>query len=141
MSVSSAHPGAKGLRIAHITQDRQRSSAHASTDYILLIMYRNALHGRLGCHLPAVMLRVCEVLGSQRQTFENVFLIYKTARFHPSGLTSDGAKIRIISETCKDFEKNIQNDRFYCQKQRSLTSSNLTDSFVKMPLMVPLSSA
>jgi len=31
---SSAHPGAKGLRIAHITQDRQRSSAHASTDYI-----------------------------------------------------------------------------------------------------------
>ncbi len=31
---SSAHPGAKGLRIAHITQDRQRQLAHASTDYI-----------------------------------------------------------------------------------------------------------
>ena len=117
------------------------AEAHARTDYIINMYIETYQTQTPCCHLPAVMLRVCEVLGSQRQTFENVFLIYKTARFHPSGLTSDGAKIRIISETCKDFEKNIQNDRFYCQKQRSLTSSNLTDSFVKMPLMVPLSSA
>ena len=32
---SSAYPGFVGLRIALITQDRQRSSAHASTNYIL----------------------------------------------------------------------------------------------------------
>jgi len=43
--------------------------------------YRNAPRRRFGCHLPVVMLRVCEDLGSQRQTFENVFLIHKTARF------------------------------------------------------------
>ena len=29
-----AYPGVKGLRIAHLTQDRQRSQAHASTNYI-----------------------------------------------------------------------------------------------------------
>ncbi len=43
-------------------------------------VYRNAPRRRLGCHLPVVMLRSCEVRESQRQTFENVFLITKTAR-------------------------------------------------------------
>jgi hypothetical protein len=32
--VLSAHPGITGLRIAHITQDRQRQLAHARTNYI-----------------------------------------------------------------------------------------------------------
>ena len=36
---SSAHPGITGSRIAHITQDRQRQLAHASTDYIFKKMY------------------------------------------------------------------------------------------------------
>ena len=31
---SPAHPGITGSRIAHITQDKQRQLAHASTDYI-----------------------------------------------------------------------------------------------------------
>jgi len=33
----SAHPGITGLRIAQLTQDRQRSLAHASTLYIFRV--------------------------------------------------------------------------------------------------------
>jgi hypothetical protein len=39
------------------------------------------------------MLRVCEVLGSQRQAFENVFLIYNTALSPATGKLGDVAKI------------------------------------------------
>ena len=35
---------------------------------------------RFGCHLPVVVFGICEILDTQRQTFENVFLIYMTAR-------------------------------------------------------------
>ena len=45
--------------------------------------------------------RVCEVRSPQRQTSENVFLIYKTARLPTAGLTSDGAKIERILELYK----------------------------------------
>ena len=60
--------------------------------YIIKV-YRNAPRRRFGCHLPAVMLRVCEVLGSQRQTFENVFLIYKTVHYPRIDNMNDAAKI------------------------------------------------
>ena len=43
----SAHPGLVGLRIALITQDRQRQLAHARTNYIIFKVYRNALRRRL----------------------------------------------------------------------------------------------
>ena len=76
---SSAHPEIVGSRIALSTQDRQRQLAHASTDYIIKV-YRNALRRRLGCHLSVVEIGTCEIHDSQRQTFENVFLIYKIAR-------------------------------------------------------------
>ena len=42
-------------------------------------MYINALRKRFGCHLPVVELGTCEIHDPQRQTFENVFLIYMTA--------------------------------------------------------------
>ena len=71
-------------------------------------VYRYAPRRRFGCHLPVVGFgRVCEVRSPQRQTFENVFLIYKTARSPVAGLTSDGAKIIIIvEETKKNDEKS-----------------------------------
>ena len=42
---------------------------------------------------------------TQRQTLENVFLIYMTARSPIGGLTSDGAKIRNNFETAKEKEE------------------------------------
>ena len=44
---SSAHPGYTGLRIAQLTQDRQRQLAHARTNYISIKVYRNAPRRRL----------------------------------------------------------------------------------------------
>ena len=76
--------------------------------YIIKV-YRNAPRRRFGCLLPAVMLRVCEVLGSQRQTFENVFLIYKTA-FHPQ---------RVNERCCKNkkyYWKKKEINRFFIPK-------------------------
>ena len=57
------------------------------------------------CHLSVVVLRICEIRDAQRQTFENVFLIYMTARSPIGGLTSDGAKIRNNFETAKEKEE------------------------------------
>ena len=43
---SSIYPGNTGSRIAQPTQDRQRQSAHASTNYINNKEYRNVLRRR-----------------------------------------------------------------------------------------------
>ena len=103
---SSAHPGTTGLRIALPTQDRQRSSAHASTDSII-IRYIETYHTQTSrCHLPAVGNgRVCEVRSPQRQTFENVFLNVYDRPLYPWGLTSDGAKIQINLEFANILEE------------------------------------
>ena len=57
----------------------------------------------LRCHLSVVEIGTCEVHEPQRQTSENVFLIYKTARFAPGGLTSDVAKIQNNADIRKQF--------------------------------------
>ena len=38
-------------------------------------VYRNALTQTLRCHLSVVVLGICEILDTQRQTFENVFSV------------------------------------------------------------------
>ena len=102
----SAYPGAKGLRIAHTTQDRQRLLAHASTNYIRL-RYIETHHVDVSVVICLLWFGICEVLGSQRQTFENVFPIYKIARSPINGLTSDDAKVkRKIGMAKKNEEKN-----------------------------------
>ena len=41
--------------------------------------YIDTLNVDARCHLSVVVLRICEIRDSQRQTSENVFLIYKIA--------------------------------------------------------------
>ena len=53
------------------------------------------------CHLSVVALDFWEVHDSQRQTFENVFLIYKAARRPRVSKLSDGAKIKKKAESSK----------------------------------------
>ena len=50
---------------------------------------------------------ITQIHESQRQTFENVFLIYKTARTPLPGLTGDCTKVVIIPETAKFFSVNL----------------------------------
>ena len=64
---------------------------------------RNAPRRRFGCHLSVVALDFCEVRISQRQTFENVFLIYKIAR-----LAHEWANKR----RCKDMNKSRNDHTF-----------------------------
>ena len=86
-----AHPGVAGLRIALSTQDRQRSLAHASTDYILQ-EYRNALRRRF------VVICLLRVYGFARFVMHNdkrsktSFLYNKTARL----------SLRANKRRCKD---------------------------------------
>ena len=61
------------------------------------------LRRRFGCHLPVVVLGICEILDAQRQTFENVPFIYKAARLPFFGLTSDMAKVRRFDGLPKHF--------------------------------------
>ena len=75
VSLPILEPKAFALPTSHRIDNAE---AHASTDYIINRYIETNQTQTPCCHLPAVMLRVCEVLGSQRQTFENVFLIYKT---------------------------------------------------------------
>ena len=51
---------------------------------------------------------ICEILDAQRQTFENVFLIYKAARSPTEGLTSDTAKIGKYFQTKKESARYFQ---------------------------------
>jgi hypothetical protein len=83
----------------------------------------------LRCHLPIVGNgRVCEVRSPQRQTSENVFLIYKTARLPTAGLTSDAAKIDNNLEKPKKNEENVTFLSFYVKKQ--LFSSKNTEELI-----------
>jgi len=41
----------------------------------LYLKYIDTLHVTPRCHLSVVVLRICEIRDSQRQTLENVFLI------------------------------------------------------------------
>ena len=134
MSVcSSAHPGFVGLRIALITQDRQRSSAHASTNTIYN-KYIETYYVTLRCHLPAVMIGVCEVHEPQRQTSENVLLIYKIARRPTSELTSDSAKLRNINESSKQINKKIKINKKIVKKmtnRREICHSKYYETYLK----------
>ena len=53
-------------------------------------------------HGKAVTTEVAAVRALQRQTSENVFLIYKTARTHSWVAANDGAKGRLIYELAKE---------------------------------------
>ena len=68
----------------------------------------------LRCHLSVVVLRICEIRDAQRQTSENVFLIYKTARLPLAELTCGAAKIVIIIVK----QKFLPHFLFYRQKSR-----------------------
>ena len=99
--------------------------------YINNKVYRNAPRRRFGCHLPVVVFGICEILDTQRQTFENVFLIYKTARSPATGLTSDGAKVEINSETPKIFKRKCRKNASFrfLRPYHQTRQGTSTDSF------------
>ena len=89
---------------------------------LYIIRYIDTLHVTLRCHLSVVSVRGCEVRDAQRQTFENVFLIYMTARSPTAGLTSDVAKISIIFEMAKGLR------RFFTEKKKMPRCSSYSEA-------------
>ena len=86
--------------------ERPFALAHASTDYIN--RYIETHYVTLRCHLSAVEIGTCEIHDPQRQTFENVFLIYKTARFTPKGLQATGQRYEIKLKVARKREKYLE---------------------------------
>ena len=83
---SSAHPGTTGLRIALPTQDRQRSSAHARTNYIIT-RYIDTLNADVSvviCLLWDLDEFAKFVVHNDRRS-KTSFSMYMTARFTPEG--------------------------------------------------------
>ena len=99
------YPGVVGLRIALITQDRQRSLAHASTDYIFKV-YRYAPRD---ASLPSACCDEWNLRSSRPTTTDVRKRLSYTIRppAHPSGLTSDAAKIGNKFETAKETARNF----------------------------------
>ena len=95
----SAHSGTLGLRIASPHRIDNAVSPRQYELYIIKV-YRNAPRDA-SVVICLLWLGICEIRRAQRQTFENVFFIYKTARFTHYGLTSDAANLSIISEKTK----------------------------------------
>jgi hypothetical protein len=77
----SAHPGSTGSRIASPHRIDNAVSPRQYELYIIKV-YRNAPRDA-SVVICLLWLGICEIRRAQRQTFENVFLIYKTARFAP----------------------------------------------------------
>jgi len=79
----SAYPGTTGLRIA--SPHRIDNAVSPRQHGLYIIMYIETHHVTLRLSSVCCGFGICEVRCSQRQTFENVFLIYMTARFTPKG--------------------------------------------------------
>ena len=93
MSVSLSILASWGLRIA--SPHRIDNAVSPRLHELYYLVYRNAPRRHFGCHLPVVVFGICEILDTQRQTFENVFFIYMAAH-RPFGLTE---------RRCKDKKK------------------------------------
>jgi len=90
-----------------------------------IIRYIETLHADVSLSSACCRLGSCKVRALQRQTSENVFLIYKTARFTSLGLTSDAAKIRTFFEINKKNKKKVKKKAepvFYPPNLRVLSS-------------------
>jgi len=80
------------------------------------------------------MIGVCEVHEPQRQTSENVLLIYKIARRPTSELTSDSAKLRNINESSKQINKKIKINKKIVKKmtnRREIYHSKYYETYLK----------
>ena len=130
--LSILEPKAFALPTSHRTDN-----AYQPTPVRTIFSYiETHLRRRLGCHLSAVMLRVCEVLGSQRQTFENVFSYNKTARSPTMEPTSDAAKLRINYDFTKQIARFLRHNMTNMSKNGILSHEKMGYAVANFSLLL-----
>ena len=110
----SVHPGNTGLRIASLTQDRQRSQPtpvriqHSHRDTIIPFrVSTNAYHADIFVvHLPVVRQKVRSSCFTKTNVRKRLSLIYDRPLTH-KGLTCDAAKLRLFSDIRKYLAKKV----------------------------------